>query len=329
MRMAVVGAGGTGGFFGGCLARSGVDVTFVARGRNLEALRSRGLRVESATLGTFHVPKVQATDDPAGLGPVDVVLFCVKDWDLEAAARQAQPLVGDGTMVIPILNGIEASTRLGNILGRDHVLGGLAYIESTLVEPGVVRHTSAKFDHLVYGPLDRSLWSAAVPLELPLGRGGFSVQLTPDIVPALWSKFVFICAVSGMSALTRQPFSALRAVPETRDTVRRAMEEVAAVAKARRVALPADLVKKQMDKLDALAPEGFSSMARDLEAGRRLELDAMNGTVVRLGKRLDVPTPVNEFLYSCLRPAAGGGARSDGMAGAPQKVETPSGRSLG
>lgn len=304
MKMAIMGAGGTGGFFGGCLARAGEDVTFIARGRHLEAMRAHGLRVESASAGHFTIQPVRATDNPAEVGPVDLMLFCVKAWDLDAAAQAIKPMVAPHTAIIPVLNGIDAAERIAAVVGEGHVLGGVAHIEATIAEPGLIRHTSANVHNLTFGELNGTLSERAQQILRTLQKGGFNVQLSPNILAALWNKFIFICGWSGVCAVTRLPVGPIRQTPETWELVVRAMSEVEALARARGVLLEKDVVQAQLERLNLFGPNTKSSMARDLERGNRLEVETLNGAVVRLGRQLHVATPVNAFIYACLKPYA-------------------------
>ena len=306
MRIAVMGAGGIGGFFGGCLARAGEDVTFIARGAHLEAIRAGGLRVESASAGEFTIRPAKATDRPSEVGPVDLILFCVKSWDLDSAAQEIRPLIGSGTALIPLLNGVDAASRISSSVGDGHVLGGLAHIESTIAEPGFVRHLSPTLHRLTFGELDGSSSDRVGKIAEVLRRGGFYVVATPSIRRALWEKFIFICGFAGISALTRLPVSLIRGTPETRRLVELAMREAAAVGLAHGVPLESDVVTAQLARLDLLPPASKASMARDLERGRRLEIEALNGAVARLGRERGVPTPVNEFVHAALTPYADG-----------------------
>ncbi len=306
MRIAVMGAGGTGGFFGGCLARAGADVTFIARGAHLAAMRARGLRVESASAGDFTVAPVQVTDTPSDVGAADLVLFCVKSWDVASAIEQMRPLVGANTLIICVQNGIEAPDQLAAAFGAAHVLGGVAQIETTIAEPGVIRHSSANLHHLIFGELDGRMTEGAQSALSELQRGGFAVQLSDDIQSALWQKFMVICGWSGMCAVTRLPIGPIRETPETLALMVRAMEEVEAVARAKGVPLTAGSVAAMLARLNLFGAISTTSMARDLERGNRLEVETLNGAVVRLGHALGVPTPVNEFIYACLKPYANG-----------------------
>ncbi len=304
MRIAVMGAGGTGGYFGGLLARAGQDVTFIARGAHLAALQAHGLTVTSRLAGDFTVP-VQATDNPAAVGPVDLVLFCVKAYDTAAAAALIRPLVGPDTMVLPVQNGIDHPARLTGVVGEGHVVGGLALITAAITAPGVVAQT-AGLGKIVLGELDGGT-SARTTLLLQLfEQAGIAAALRPDIWIALWEKFIFICAFGGVTALTRLPIGAILASAEGNALLRGVMMEAAAVAQAEGVALPDDSVERGMALARSFEPWARGSLAHDLTGGRRLEVETLNGTVVRLGRGHAVTTAFNFVIYAALQPYAAG-----------------------
>jgi len=300
MRIAVFGAGGAGGYFGGRLAQAGEDVVFIARGEHLRAMREHGLRVDSLK-GDFVIRLAQATDDPSQVGPVDAVLVCVKAWDVPAAAQAMRPLVGPETFVVPLENGVEAPDQLAAVLGAEHVLGGLARIISFIAEPGHIRHTGAE-PYVAFGELDRRPSQRAERLRRAFARAGVTAEIPPDIQVAMWEKFLFIAAISGVGAVTRAPAGIMRSLPETRQMLEQAMREVFAVARARGIALPEEVVAKTMAYIDSLPPDGTASMQRDIIAGRPSELEYQNGTVVRLGRESGVPTPTHAFIYASLLP---------------------------
>ncbi|MCP5152066.1 MAG: 2-dehydropantoate 2-reductase [Chromatiales bacterium] len=299
MRIAIFGAGGVGGYFGGRLAQAGHEVTFIARGAHLEAMRRDGLRVASIA-GDFTVSPVRASDDPATVGPVDAVLVAVKTWQVPDAARAMRPLVGPDTVVVPLLNGVEAPSQLAAVLGDGPVLGGLCAILAYVTGPGQVRH--AGIDPLItLGELDNRPSERAARLCAAIdGCEGVSARIPDDIHVALWQKFLFITAMSGVGAVTRAPIGITREQPETRRMLEQVMEEVRAVAAARGVALPADVASRTMRAVDKLPPGGTASMQRDVIDGRPSELDAQTGAVVRLGAESGVPTPVNALLHAAL-----------------------------
>lgn len=314
MRIAIMGAGGTGGYFGGLLARAGEDVTFIARGAHLEALRSRGLTVRSRLAGDFTLP-VQATADPSQIGPVDLILFCVKTYDTETAAEQVRPLIGRDTVVLSVQNGIDNEERLAQTLGAEHVLGAVAYVVAVVEAPGVIAQTAGP-GKIVFGELSGGTSPRAQRLLNVFQRAGIAAEVHPEVRVALWEKFLFICGYSGVTAVTRLPIGAALSCPETSALLRGMLTEVDAVARAEGVALPADAVDRAFATAAGMGPEGRSSLYYDLAAGRRLELEALNGTVVRLGRRHGIPTPLNFAVYAALKPYAEGTPpfRGKGMA---------------
>jgi 2-dehydropantoate 2-reductase len=307
MRIAVIGAGGVGGAFGAALAKAGGDVSFVARGAHLAAMRARGLRVLGPR-GDVHVSPVQATDDPAGIGPVDVVLFCVKLWDVESAGAAIRPLVGPDTAVIPLQNGIDASERLIPILGKEAVMGGVAQISATIAEPGVIRQTGT-FMRLVFGELDGRASQRGAAFQALCQSAGFDSVNSTEILTALWEKFVLLATNSSVVALARLPFGKLRDDPEVFALFDKGVAEVAAVGRARGVRLPADLEARALESTRRFPPEMMPSMAVDLLRGNRLELPWLAGKVVALGRELGVPTPTFDVMYAALKPYADGAPR--------------------
>lgn len=301
MRIAVFGAGAVGGYFGGRLAQAGEEVVFIARGEQLRALRERGLQVDSLA-GDFVIQPVQATDEPAEVGTVDVVLVGVKAWQVPEAAQAMRPLVGPETFVVPLQNGVEAPAQLAAVLGAEPVLGGLCRIVSLVVEPGHIRHAGME-PYVAFGELDNRDSRRVEWLRQAFARAaGVSVDIPPNIQVAMWGKFLFIASFSGVGAVTRAPAGVLRELPETRDMLDRAMREVLAVAQARGIALPEQSIPKTMALIDSLPPEGTASMQRDIMAGRPSELESQNGAVVRLGEEEGVATPLHAFIYHSLLP---------------------------
>jgi len=301
VRIAVFGSGAVGGYFGGRLAEAGEDVAFVARGEHLAAIRRSGLRVTSID-GDFVVHPARATDDPAALGPVDVVLLGVKAWQVSEAAGALRPLVGSRTIVVPLQNGIEAPERLADVLGAEHVLGGLCRIIGHLVAPGRIRHAGAE-PYIAFGPLEPSTRDRAEALRAAFGRTrGVRVEIPSDIRAAMWSKVLFIAALGGVGALTRAPVGIIRGQPECRRLLHEAMVEIREVAAGHGIALPADLVQQTLAYVDSLPADGTASMQRDIVHGRPSELDAQIGAVVRLGERAGVGVPLNRAMLSALLP---------------------------
>ncbi len=300
MRIAVFGAGGVGGYFGGRLAQAGENVVFIARGEHLQALCTQGLRVESVK-GDFMLKSVQATDDPAKAGAVDVVLLGVKAWQVPEAAKAMGPLIGPETFVVPLQNGVEAPNQLAAVLGSQHVLGGLAKIISFKVGPGHIRHAGAE-PYVAFGELDNRHSERAERLRQAFVRAQVTVEIPPDIQAALWEKFLFVVSWGGMGAVTRAPIGVLRSVPETRRMLEQAMHEIYTVAQAREIALPEDAISKTIAFGDTLPPNGTTSLQRDIVEGKPSELESWNGAVVRLGQEVEVTTPLNAFIYHSLLP---------------------------
>jgi 2-dehydropantoate 2-reductase len=299
VKIAVVGAGGTGGYFGGRLAQAGADVAFLARGAHLEALRERGLRVRSVN-GDFEVA-VTATDDPAEIGPCDVVLFCVKSYDTESAAALLPPLLQEDTAVVSLQNGVDNEEKLAAVVGAQHVLGGIAYVFATIAEPGVIEHITAP-GGIVFGELDGTRSDRAERLQAWCERAGIPAELVSDIRVRLWEKFVLICSQTGLTATTRLPIGPIRENPEAWALLRRLADEVVAVAWAEGVHLPEDTLDRQDAFLRSLAPEATNSLVYDLRHGKRLELDAFHGYVVRRARAYGVPVPACETVYAILSP---------------------------
>ena len=300
MRIAVVGAGGVGGYFGGRLASAGLNVTFIARGATLEALRTKGLRVESIN-GDFTLENVQATDDCAAAGQFDAIVMAVKSWQIHDAAVRLVPMVGPDTVIVPLENGVEAPDVLATVLGPQHVLGGLCGIVSFVVEPGHIRH-AASDPFVMFGELDNRRSQRVERLRDTFRSAGITADIPEDIHRSMWSKFLFIASLSGIGALTRVPIGEWRSMPEIRLIVDRSLREVVAVAHARGIDLGEDAVDRTWSRYDALAAASTSSLQRDMMEGKPSELDSQLGAVVRFGREAGVPTPVTEVLYHLLLP---------------------------
>ncbi len=280
------------------MALAGNDVTFIARGENLRALRSTGLRVESIR-GDFTLSPVRATDNPTQVSNVDVVILGVKAWQTGDAACAMKPMVGADTFVLPLQNGVEAFEQLAAVLGREHVVGGLCKIVSYVVEPGHIRH--AGFEPFVaFGEWDNYPSDRVAALRETFARAGVEAKVASDIRAAVWNKFLFIAGFSGVGAVTQAPAGVLRRLPQTRSLMERAMREIHEVAKARGIRLSGDAVNQALSSLDSLPENAMSSMQRDIMAHRPSELESQNGAVVRLGRAAGIETPVNTFLYDSL-----------------------------
>jgi 2-dehydropantoate 2-reductase len=302
MRIAVMGAGGVGGYFGARLAQAGHQVSFIARGRHLEALRTQGLRVKSA-LGDAEL-KVRAFQDPREAGQADVVMFAVKLWDTESAAEQLRPIVENG-IVIPFQNGVESVDRISAILGKDKVMGGSAYIATRIAAPGLIEHTGT-MARLRFGPLMPSQRSAAQGFLAACKESGVDAELSEDIVRVNWEKFAFLVAMSGTTALARAPLGIVRGDPDLRWMFEQAMREAWTLARRRGIKLPDDFVEKQMAFADTLPVEMRASMLHDLAAGNRLEAPWLCGAVVRMGQEHGLAAPVNRAIYAALKPYVDG-----------------------
>lgn len=307
MRIAIMGAGGVGGYFGARLAQTGNDVAFVARGPHLAAMRERGLTVKSA-LGDVTIERPSVTDDPARLGPADVVLFAVKLWDTESAAKAALPLLANGGVLVPFQNGVESVERIGAVVGTERVLGGVAYIAATIGAPGVIVHTGT-MARLRFGPVHPAQQAAAESLYAACKKAGIDAELSPDIRRVLWEKFAFLAAFSGLTSVARQPMGVLRDDPDLRATLEAAIRETWAVGRAKGIALADDFVVQQMKFADGLPAEMKSSLLNDLTAGNRLEAPWLSGAVARMGRAAGVATPVNATIYAALKPYCAGAAR--------------------
>jgi len=304
MRIAIMGSGGVGGYFGARLAQGGSDVEFIARGAHLAALRERGLMVESK-LGNVHLASVRATDDPATLGPVDVVLVGIKLWDTEAAVRAISPIVGPRTIVLSLQNGGQKDDVLRSMLGDDPVLGGVCYIAAAISRPGVITHTG-NMQRLVFGEYGRGRSDRAEALLEACERAGIDVELSSDIRRAIWEKFVFLVGLSAATTTVRLPIGPIRADPLTRGLLLDIMGEAVAVGRAQGVALSAGFAEDRLAFCDSLPAEMTSSMHLDLERGNRLEVAWLSGGVVELGQAAGVPTPVNRAVSSILALYANG-----------------------
>jgi 2-dehydropantoate 2-reductase len=300
MRIAVVGAGGVGGGFGAALAKAGADVTFIARGAHLAAMKSQGLKVQGPR-GDTHLVPTQATDDPAEIGTVDVVLFCVKLWDVEGAGAQIKPLIGANTAVIPLQNGIDAAERLIPILGRSAVMGGVAQISASITAPGVIQQVGT-FMRMIFGELDGTRSQRAEDFLALCLKAGFDATLSEAILTELWMKFILLAGNAGITALARQPIGPLRDDPDIRPILVAAYQETIDVGRARGVALPADALERVLDFIGHLPPAMKASMALDLDRGNRLELPWLNGKVAELGRQLGVATPTHSMIYAMLKP---------------------------
>jgi 2-dehydropantoate 2-reductase len=300
MRIAFIGIGALGGYFGGRLAKAGNDVIFIARGAILEALRKDGLRVESP-LGDFALPKVQATADPTGVGRVDAVFVTTKAWQVTEAAQQIRSTIAPETVVVPLQNGVEAYDQLAAVLGSEHVLEGMCHVLAMVTSPGVVRHAGAKA-LITIGERNNVRTSRLEKLVECLSSAELDTRVPDNIQVALWEKFEFVASFGAVGAITRAPAGVIRSLPETRSLLERAVQEIVGLARAAGIPVPSESVASTMKLVDSAPPDATSSMQRDLIAGRPSELEAQSGSVVRLGRACNFPTSVHEVIYNALLP---------------------------
>jgi 2-dehydropantoate 2-reductase len=309
MRIAVYGAGGIGGYFGGRLAESGADVHFIARGRHLQALREHGLMVRSVQ-GDFQV-RAPATDDPSEVGPCEFVLFCVKTFDTDDAAARLGPMIGDGTAVVSLQNGVENEEKLAHAVGDGHVMGGAAFIFAQIAGPGVIAHTGGPAT-ITFGELDGRESARAKRLLASCQQAGIAAELSATIQTVLWAKLAFICAQAGLTAAVRLPIGDIRSAPSAWAAFGRLVAEVCAVAKAEGTSVPPAAQQRALDLAQAAEPGSFSSLHDDLVAGRRMELEALHGFVVRRAAEHGLAVPTTQAVYAILQPWAVRNERASG-----------------
>jgi len=304
MRITVMGTGGVGGYFGARLANAGHDVSFVARGRQLAAIREQGLRVESPR-GNLHLPKVKVTDNPAEIDGADIVMFGVKLWDTVAAAESIKPLMSEQTAVVSFQNSVVKDDILRQVLGERHVIGGVCYIAATIGEPGLIRHTGA-LQKLVFGEYDGSASARVTRFRDACAEADIDVEISDRIRQTIWEKFVFLVGLSGTTSTVRTPIGAIRGNERSRAFLYDVMNEVVQVARAEGVPLPADYAKDRLAFGDQIPATMTSSMHHDLERGNRLEVPWLSGDVVARGAKLGVPTPCNRAIFDILSVHAEG-----------------------
>ena len=303
-RIAMMGSGAVGGYFGGRMAAAGCDVTFIARGRHLEAIRERGLRIESPALGDAWIHPAMATDNPVDVGVMDYVIVCVKLWDTAAAAEAMRPMVGPETTILSLQNGVETDD-LVRIFGSRCMLGASAYIGSAMEAPGDIRHVGA-MQRIVTGERGGGSSARVERLVAALRRGGVDADASNDIQRTIWEKFVFLVGLSAATTLFRAPLGRVREDPVARDVMLDAMRETATVARAFGIALEPGFARGRLEFADGLPAEMTSSMRTDLEQGNRLELEWLSGAVVRFGRKAGIRTPANDKIYEGLLPHAAG-----------------------
>jgi 2-dehydropantoate 2-reductase len=302
MRIAIMGAGGIGGYYGGRLAQAGHDVVFIARGEHLRAIQAGGLALLGPA-GEAHIGSAQATDDPGTLAPVDVVLFCVKLFDTEDAARAIQPLLAKGGVCITLQNGVDGAQRIGAVAGHERVMGGIAFVSALIESPGVIRYAS-KSPSIQFGEADGRMSERAARFRDACVAAGFGAEVVSDIGAALWHKFVGLTVNSALTSLVRQPAGVIYPDPDLMAIARAGFAEAAAVGKALGIKLPEDIVDWQVRNHLGFPPGMYASMYHDLRRGKPLELESLSGLVAREGRRLGIPTPFHSMAYACLKPYA-------------------------
>jgi 2-dehydropantoate 2-reductase len=305
LRIAIMGSGGVGGYFGARLVQGGADVHFVARGTHLAAMRERGLAIEGGPQ-PVHLPKVNVTDDPKTIGPVDAVMFCVKLWDTESAARQLLPLMQPATAVISFQNGVQKDDMLRPIVGKEALLGGVAYVGTTIGRPGVIVQTGS-VERLVFGEYDGRRSARVEAFYAACRRGGINAEISDDIRRSIWEKYVSLVAMSGATTSMRRTIGPIRTNPLTRQFLLDLAREVVAVGRAHGVALPEDYAEARLAFFDSWPPEMTTSMHHDLQQGKPLELRWLSGGVVELAAAVGVATPVNRAVRDILLLHADGG----------------------
>jgi 2-dehydropantoate 2-reductase len=303
MRIAMMGSGGIGGYFGGRMAANGSDVTFIARGGHLAAIREHGLIIESRELGDALIKPATATDAPADTGVMDFVIIGVKLWDTAEAGREILPLLGPDTTVLSLQNGVEGDDILADIVGRNRLIAGAAFIASSIARPGVINHIGT-MQRIVIGEPGGGLSSRVEDLQKTMAGAGITAEASTDIQRIIWEKFVFLVGLSATTTLMRTPIGPIRGDPDRRAMLLEIMRETAAVGRAKGISLPEDLAEQRLAFADGIPADMTSSMHHDLKRGNRLELAWLSGAVVRFGKEYGIPTPVNQTVFAALKQHA-------------------------
>ncbi len=304
MKIAIMGSGGLGGYFGARLVQGGADVHFAARGKHHEAMRSNGLRIEGPE--PIHVPQVHVTDNPAEIGIADVVMLCVKLWDTQHAIEQIRPMVGPDTAIVSFQNGVLKDQSLRAAFDPRQLMGGVGYVATTIDAPGVIRQTGP-MQRLLFGEFDGSRSPRGEALLAACLAGGIKAEFSPDIVREIWQKFVFLVGLSGTTTTIRMPIGSIRSNPQTRAFLHDVMHEVVMVGRAHGVALPEDYAQVRLQLADDVSPDMTASMHHDLQRGNRLEVRWLAGGVVELGRAKGVPTPLNRAIADILELHSEGG----------------------
>ncbi|MED5535566.1 MAG: 2-dehydropantoate 2-reductase [Pseudomonadota bacterium] len=305
MHIAMMGSGGVGGYFGGRLVAGGCDVTFVARGKHLQAIRGHGLKIASRDMGDVVVNPAKATDNPEEVGAVDYIIVAVKLWDTESVGRTILPMLGPKTTVLSLQNGVEADEILADIVGAKRLIGGAAFIASSIAEPGVIKHIGT-MQRVVIGEHSGGSSSRVEALHEALRKGEVVAEISHDVQRTVWEKFVFLVGLSATTTLLRTPLGPIREDLKNRALFLDVMRETVSVGRARGVALPKDYAENRLEFADGLPTDMTSSMHHDLENGNPLELAWLSGAVIRFGQDAGIPTPVNQMIFNKLEPHATG-----------------------
>ncbi len=296
MKVAIMGSGGVGGYYGGRLAKAGEGVTFIARGPHLAALRIKGLRVKSH-FGDFDLPSVNATDDSASIGPVDLVIVATKAYGLDAAAEAMLPLMGDATTVLPLLNGVDIGERLGAVLGTERIMPGLCNLSTFIAEPGVI-HQVTPFEYLKFGETSGEASERGKTILTVMKSAEINAELSADITVELWNKFLMLAAAAGLTSVSRSPMGLVRSDPDLRVMLAAQIGETEALGRAKGVNLAPDVAERILAQIDGVPAEAKPSMFMDLEAGRPLELEVLQGTIIKMGTELGIEIPVARFIHA-------------------------------
>ncbi len=308
MKIAIMGAGGIGGLYGGRMAKAGNDVWFIARGAHLAAMQENGLRIESKSLGDFNLTSVKATDDPAEVGQVDLIFITTKGYDLEQASLNLLPMIGSETVVIPLLNGVQIAEQVGSVVGMEHMMGGIVNTAAFIAEPGVIRHVTA--DHLALGELEGGDSERSRTITEMMTGADIPCDLSAEIGEEIWVKFLRWTTAAGICALTRCSLGTAMADPDVSEVALACMEETEAIARHQGVNLPEGFSQDWVSRVSKGNSPIKPSLLLDLERGHRLELESCQGTILRLGSELGIPTPVNQYIYSALKLHAEGAQNS-------------------
>ena len=299
MKIAIIGTGGVGGYFGGKLAQAGFEVSFLARGKHLEALQKQGLTVKSIS-GDFHLPTVKASDDIHQLGKVDLVLLGVKAWQVKDLAKDLKAILHKNSIILPLQNGVLAFEELAQFIPKTQILGGLCRIISKIEAPGIIHHLGVT-PTIVFGEMNAATSPRTEQIKAIFDQAGIKSKISADIQADLWKKFIAIC-VSGLLAVSKTTYGELRELPETRQMMLDLLDEIYQLSQAAGIQIEANFLEKTVSFIDSFPHQSTSSLTRDVWAGKPSEIEYQNGTVVRLGKQYGVPTPINQFVYHCILP---------------------------